>query len=405
MSVNSKPNPEIQVKLTGFVTTTDPSDTFAITHPFYSAGGFKFVDDITDRDSILPSRRIPEITISYVESTGTWFQLQGGIANTDWVSLGVSPFGTLTAADIKSLYESNGDTNAFTDALKLKLDNIESNATADQTGTEIQVLYEAEPDRNAFTDALIAKLVALESSHFKGTYVSLAALQLAHPTAIAGDYADVDMGVGSDVVRHIYDESDAEWQEQGSGTTLTAAQVKILYESNPDTNAYTDAEKTKLSTIESNATADQTGVEIEAAYNGQVAIVAQVDAEAGTSTTVHRWTPERVKQAIEALGGGADLYYEFGVSSDAPVSRWSRPFIGSHEFIDGSLELSPELTSVSFQAREGSGTPVAIADVLTLNTWVVNNISALDSFQIQIIALYTVGQFGDAEITLNFKEL
>jgi hypothetical protein len=39
---------------------------------------------------------------------------------------------------------------------------------------------------------------------------------------------------------------------------------------------------------------DQTDSEIEIAYNNQVAIVSQIDAETGTSTDVKRWTPQRV---------------------------------------------------------------------------------------------------------------
>jgi len=47
---------------------------------------------------------------------------------------------TLSASDIKSLYESNADTNAFTDALLSKLNGIEPGATADQTAAEILAL-------------------------------------------------------------------------------------------------------------------------------------------------------------------------------------------------------------------------------------------------------------------------
>ena len=64
------------------------------------------------------------------------------------------------------------------------------------------------------------------------------------------------------------------------------------------------ADGTKLDTCETSSTADQTDSEIETAYNNQVGIVSQVAAEAGTSTTAERWTPERVAQAIAALGGG-----------------------------------------------------------------------------------------------------
>ena len=58
--------------------------------------------------------------------------------------------------------------------------------------------------------------------------------------------------------------------------------------------------------VELGATADQTDSEIETAYNNQVAIVAQGVAEAGTSTTVYRWTPERVAQAIAAQASGVE---------------------------------------------------------------------------------------------------
>src|SRR5690606_17280999 len=54
---------------------------------------------------------------------------------------------------------------------------------------------------------------------------------------------------------------------------------------------------TKLDGIESGATADQTDSEIEAAYNNQVDVVSQVEAEAGVSSTVRRWTAQRVAQA------------------------------------------------------------------------------------------------------------
>lgn len=44
-----------------------------------------------------------------------------------------------------------------------KLDGIESGATADQTGAEIKTAYESELDTNAFTDALLSKLNGIES--------------------------------------------------------------------------------------------------------------------------------------------------------------------------------------------------------------------------------------------------
>ncbi|MEM7551135.1 MAG: hypothetical protein AAF363_15735 [Bacteroidota bacterium] len=59
-------------------------------------------------------------------------------------------------------------------------------------------------------------------SKFLGLYASLAELQTEHPTAEAGNYADVDAGSESDVQRYIWDLSDSKWVLQegngGSGT-------------------------------------------------------------------------------------------------------------------------------------------------------------------------------------------
>ena len=43
---------------------------------------------------------------------------------------------------------------------------------------------------------------------FKGKYTSLSALQTAHSTANIGEYAQVDVGIGSNVVNYIWDEQD-----------------------------------------------------------------------------------------------------------------------------------------------------------------------------------------------------
>jgi len=140
---------------------------------------------------------------------------------------------------------------AFVNGDKIKLDGVELGATADQTDLEIKTAYENNANTNNYTDAEKTKLAGLESSHFKGEFASLSALQTAYPTASAGDYANVDTGVGSDVERYVYDDSDSSWILQtGTSTSLTDAQIKTQYENNADTNAYTDSEKVKLASTE-----------------------------------------------------------------------------------------------------------------------------------------------------------
>src|SRR6056297_1830337 len=53
---------------------------------------------------------------------------------------------------------------AFANGDKTKLDGIEANATADQTGAEIKAAYEGEANTNAYTDAEKSKLAAIEAS-------------------------------------------------------------------------------------------------------------------------------------------------------------------------------------------------------------------------------------------------
>ena len=75
-------------------------------------------------------------------------EVDSASSESDWTLVTTSN----DAAAIKQAYESNADTNAFTDVESLKLLAIEEEATADQTGAEIKIAYELEPNTNAFTD-------------------------------------------------------------------------------------------------------------------------------------------------------------------------------------------------------------------------------------------------------------
>ena len=172
-----------------------------------------------------------------------------------------------SASEIKISYESNLNTNAFEDLEKSKLSGISAGAEVNQNDTQIKNQYEANANTNAYTDAEKSKLSGLESSKFLGEYVSLSALQTANPSPVIGSYANVDTGIGQDVVRYIWDTNDSNYVLQlGQNTSLTDAQIKQQYENNADTNAYTDAEKTKLGTVETSAEVNQTDAEIKVQY-------------------------------------------------------------------------------------------------------------------------------------------
>ena len=69
-----------------------------------------------------------------------------------------------TAAEVRVLVESAGDSNVFTDADHSKLNSIEASATADQTDAEIRTAVGNASDSNIFTDADHSKLDGIAAS-------------------------------------------------------------------------------------------------------------------------------------------------------------------------------------------------------------------------------------------------
>lgn len=140
---------------------------------------------------------------------------------------------TITPEDIKNWYESNPDVNPFTDADKAKLDGIEDGAqvnavenvtvdgvtvldladkTAKITKEIIKASYESNADTNAFTDAEKEKLAGIAEG------------------AEVNNVKDVTLD-GKSIVN------------KDKIAELTAVAIKSSYESNANTNAFTDADK------------------------------------------------------------------------------------------------------------------------------------------------------------------
>lgn len=122
-------------------------------------------------------------------------------------------------------------------------------------------------------------------------------------TAVAGDYLLI-----VDATDGQYKKVNAE-DFLNSGGTMAANSIRGNDTGSPaPAQDLTASEVRALLNIEDGATADQSDSEIETAYNNQVSVVSQAIAEAGTSTTVYRWTPLRVAQAIAALETSGTSY-------------------------------------------------------------------------------------------------
>ena len=208
--------------------------------------------------------------------------------------------------------------NYVTDAEKVVLSNTSGTNTGDETPATIKTKYESNANTNAYTDGEKTKLAGLESSKFLGEFVSLLALQTAFPSPSVGSYAYVDTGTGQDVEKYLWDSSDSQYVlQQGSSTAETPATIKTKYESNANTNAFTDTEKTNLSNQSGTNTGDETPATIKTKYESNLNTNAFTDAEqsnlsnqsgtnTGDETTANIQTKRPLKtvnsQSLEGVG-------------------------------------------------------------------------------------------------------
>ena len=204
-------------------------------------------------------------------------------------------FATEVGNDIKSLRASVLD--VINDAQTALDATWSSTKISDELNDKVDKVTGKQLSDENYTTAEKTKLAGLEGSKFKGEFVSLTALETAYPTADVGDYANVDAGTGNDVQRYAWDSSDDSWTlQQGASTALTASEVKTLYESNPDTNGFTDNLLSKLNGIEAGAQVNTiTGVKgsAEATYRtGQVSI-SLANLDAGTDDPLTTYTTAR----------------------------------------------------------------------------------------------------------------
>ena len=178
----------------------------------------------------------------------------------DWVVFNGSIFqkqdGTdPTAAETKTAYESNADTNAFDDAAVSKLGGIEALADVTDTANVDAAGAVMETDYNAQT-------VLLAVADDTPLPVTVAASSFVGRKA-AGDVGTMTAAEARTVLN----------VENGATADQTDAEIKTAYENNADTNEFSDAELAKLAGIETSADVtrltnmEQAGAVVELDYS------------------------------------------------------------------------------------------------------------------------------------------
>lgn len=135
--------------------------------------------------------------------------------------------------------------------------------------------------------------------------------------------------------------------EDNATADQTGAEIKTAYEAEADTNAYTDAEKTKLAGVAS-------GAEVNPA------LMSQAEAEGGSDTNERVVSALRIKQAIDALG---ILLADFGAKGQIVVATGvgavTTLAVGSNDQV--LTADSGEASGVKWAAASGGDPETAMA--------------------------------------------
>ncbi|MAO22836.1 MAG: hypothetical protein CMJ25_18965 [Phycisphaerae bacterium] len=293
-----------------------------------------------------------------------------------------------------------------------KLDGIEANATADQTNAEIRAAVEAATNSNVFTDADHNKLNAIEAN--------ADVTDTANVTS-AGALMDNELSSIADVK--------AINQSVVSGATPTFTTTNFTDATNK--RFMTDAQETKLDSVESGATADQTQAQINALGITAIGLSGSPNITVGTissgavtssgavkgtefgssSTTASiDYKGHNGKNLISAVDGAAYYYgsdsgdYGIVIQSATPICRSLK--IGTVNagttVIDSSLNMS-NIGTISSGEITSSGNVTAFSDK-RLKT----NIQTLDSkkaLQMRGVRFIKDGVEGSGVIAQEIEEI
>ena len=136
--------------------------------------------------------------------------------------------------------------------------------------------------------------------------------------------------------------------ETSATADQTGAEIKTLYEAESDTNALTDALLTKLNNIEANATADQTASEIKTAYESNS------NTNAFTDTQVSQLASLQAGVPYSPQAGSSNLTTVGALTSGSIGSGFGAINIGSNAVNAGSANLSGNLSAGTINVTGGS---------------------------------------------------
>lgn len=158
------------------------------------------------------------------------------------------------------------------------------------TDSQIKTQYENNANTNAFTDAEQSKLGSLTGGRYLGVFADLTALQSAHPTAVSGDTATVTSPDGN-----LFYWNGGAWADSGTG--FAGDMLKAVYDptaKNADAFNMDNMAETATNKILTAAERDKlSGIEALAEVNN-ISDANAADLTDGGETSLHTHAPSNV---------------------------------------------------------------------------------------------------------------
>ena len=268
----------------------------------------------------------------------------------------------------KTSFEDHIDSNTAHNAVDIVYDNSNSTIQQDDVNAAIDQL-----DANYNANDVLNKIKSVDGSGSgldADTLDGIDSLGFdaagAADTAVSDHEATNDHPLATTSAKGFLsgaDKTKIDTVESGATADQTDAEIKIAYESNADTNEFSDAEQTKLLGIEDGATADQTKADIDAlnidadTLDGINSLGFDAAGAADTAVSDHVALADPHAQYAGLDGGasanfttmpqvGGDPIVESGSNADGEWTRWADGTQITH-LISGTLTASDELISGS----------------------------------------------------------
>ena len=258
----------------------------------------------TERGALSSSAHTQRVALNSAQTTAN-NNLSSSIATALRAEITSGDAAFLTSASIGATINDNA----------VKLSGIESGATADQSDSEIKTAYENNSDTNAFTDALLSKLNAIEAS---------ADVTDATNVAAAGALMSSSLGeqINDDSVK-------LSGIEAGATADQSNAEIRAAVEAATDSNVFTDADHSKLNGIEASADVTDTANVVAALTAGTNVTIANDGTISSTDTnttytvgdgglTQNNFT-NALKSKLDGIEASADVTDTANVTSAGAV--------------------------------------------------------------------------------------